>query len=45
MSAEFVDTNILIYAHDKTSPEKQRIAVDLLQRLFAESPPASAHRY
>ncbi len=33
MSAEFVDTNILIYAHDSSSGGKQRIARDLLRRL------------
>lgn len=36
MSAEFVDTNILVYAHDKTSPGKQRISIDLLERLSAD---------
>ena len=36
MSVEFVDTNILVYAHDRTSPNKQRISIDLLERLDAE---------
>ena len=34
MSGEFVDTNILVYAHDKTAGEKRKIASDLLLRLF-----------
>jgi len=33
MSAEFVDTNVLIYAYDSSSGKKQRIARDLLRRL------------
>jgi len=36
MSAEFVDTNIFVYAHDKTSPGKQKISIELLERLSAE---------
>ena len=36
MSAEFVDTNILIYAHDRSMGRKHERAVDLLTRLFAE---------
>jgi len=35
MSVEFVDTNILVYAHDGAAGEKHRRAVDLLGRLFA----------
>jgi predicted nucleic acid-binding protein len=31
---EFVDTNILIYAFDRTAGEKHRIAVDLVTRLW-----------
>ena len=34
MSAEFVDTNVLIYAHAPGSGSKQSIALDLIQRLF-----------
>jgi len=33
MSAEFVDTNILIYAHDGGAGSKHRRAVELLERL------------
>jgi hypothetical protein len=33
MSVEFVDTNILVYAHDRSAGEKQRIAADLVLRL------------
>ena len=33
MSAEFVDTNVLIYAVDSSAGPKQRIAQDLLLRL------------
>jgi predicted nucleic acid-binding protein len=36
MSAEFVDTNILIYAHDGGAGEKHRKSVGLLTRLFEE---------
>ncbi len=36
MSAEFVDTNVLVYAHDGGAGEKHRRAVDLLTRLFDE---------
>jgi len=28
----FLDTNILIYAHDKTEPEKQEIAIQLVRK-------------
>jgi len=34
MSAEFVDTNILIYAHDGGAGSKHEQAVELLERLF-----------
>lgn len=34
MSAEFVDTNILIYSLDRSARKKQRIALALLDRLF-----------
>ncbi len=30
----FVDTNILIYAHDKKSPQKRKIASELLESLW-----------
>jgi len=36
MSAEFVDTNILIYAHDRGAGAKHDRAVDLLERLFED---------
>jgi predicted nucleic acid-binding protein len=36
MSVEFVDTNVLIYAHDRSTGRKHEKAVDLLSRLFAE---------
>lgn len=35
MSAEFVDTNILVYAHDSSSPRKQQICIELVDRLSA----------
>ena len=38
MSApEFLDTNILVYAYDSSSPEKQQIAQDLIRRALAGS--------
>jgi predicted nucleic acid-binding protein len=36
MSAEFVDTNILIYAHDSSAGRKHQRSVELLARLFEE---------
>ena len=33
---EFVDTNILIYAFDRSAGAKHRIAVDLVKRLWTE---------
>lgn len=36
MSAEFVDTNILIYAHDGGAGMKHAKSVDLLARLFEQ---------
>ena len=33
---EFVDTNILIYAFDRSAGEKRRIAVELVTRLWLE---------
>jgi predicted nucleic acid-binding protein len=36
MSVEFVDTNILLYAHDRSAGHKHQNAVDLLTRLFDE---------
>lgn len=33
MSAEFLDTNVLVYAHDRTAGAKRRIAADLLTAL------------
>ena len=34
MSVEFIDTNILIYAHDGSAGPKHTASVDLLTRLF-----------
>lgn len=36
MSVEFIDTNVLIYAHDGGAVPKHTQAVDLLTRLFEE---------
>ena len=36
MSVEFVDTNILVYAHDRSAGKKHEKAVELLVRLFEE---------
>lgn len=36
MSVEFIDTNVLIYAHDVTAGRKHAQAVALLERLVAE---------
>ena len=36
MSAEFVDTNVLVYAHDGGAGRKHTRSVDLLERLFEE---------
>ncbi len=36
MSAEFVDTNILVYAHDGGAGAKHEASVSLLGRLFEE---------
>jgi predicted nucleic acid-binding protein len=35
MSGEFVDTNIFVYAHDSSSPRKQQISIELIDRLSA----------
>ncbi len=32
----FFDTNVLIYTDDRAAPEKQRIALDLLEQAFLE---------
>lgn len=37
MSAEFIDTNVLIYAHDGGAGAKHARAVELLARLFEEA--------
>jgi len=37
MSGEFVDTNILVYAHDKSAGGKREAAADLLLRLLDDS--------
>ncbi|MEO8098777.1 MAG: PIN domain-containing protein [Acidobacteriota bacterium] len=34
MTFEFVDTNILLYAHEKEASEKQRVSSKLLERLI-----------
>jgi predicted nucleic acid-binding protein len=34
MSAEFVDTNILVYAHDRSAGNKHGSSIELLKRLF-----------
>jgi predicted nucleic acid-binding protein len=36
MSAEFIDTNILVYAHDHSAGVKRAAAAALLQRLFEQ---------
>ena len=36
MSAEFVDTNVLIYAHDGGAGRKQEASIELIGRLFEE---------
>jgi predicted nucleic acid-binding protein len=36
MSAEFVDSNILVYAHDPTTPAKHDRARSLVERLWLE---------
>jgi predicted nucleic acid-binding protein len=36
MSAEFVDTNVLVYAHDGGAGAKHAKSIDLLSRLFEE---------
>lgn len=36
MSVEFIDTNILVYAHDASAGAKHSAAVSLLERLFEE---------
>ena len=36
MSGEFVDSNVLVYAHDQSAGEKQAAAKDLLKRLWKE---------
>ena len=37
MTVEFVDTNILVYAHDVSAGVKHTAAVDLLARLFKQN--------
>jgi predicted nucleic acid-binding protein len=36
MSAEFVDSNVLVYAHDPTTPAKHERARALIERLWIE---------
>ena len=36
MSAEFIDTNVLVYAHEAAAGVKHRKAVELFTRLFEE---------
>lgn len=33
---EFIDTNVLAYAHDERDPQKQAVARELIQRLLRE---------
>jgi predicted nucleic acid-binding protein len=35
MSVDFVDTNILVYAHDAAAPPKRALALELIGRLSA----------
>ncbi len=37
MSVEFVDTNVLVYAHDGGAGKKHRKSVELLARLFEDT--------
>jgi predicted nucleic acid-binding protein len=37
MSVEFVDTNVLVYAHDRGAGDKHDKAVDLLTELFEQA--------
>ena len=37
MSGEFIDTNVLIYAQDSTTPAKHEIAIALMDRLYGEN--------
>jgi predicted nucleic acid-binding protein len=37
MSAEFIDTNVLVYAHDGGAGQRHDRSVDLLKRLFEEA--------
>jgi predicted nucleic acid-binding protein len=34
--ASFIDANVFVYAESKSEPQKQRIAVDLLRKLYVE---------
>lgn len=36
MSAEFVDSNVLVYAYDPTTPAKHRAARQLMERLWSD---------
>lgn len=36
MSVEFVDTNVLVYAHDRSQGSRHHLAVELLSRLVEE---------
>ncbi len=36
MSAEFIDTNVLVYAYDPTTADRHEKARDLVSRLWAE---------
>ena len=42
MSAEFVDTNVLVYAHDASAGAKHAKAVDLLTRLVRDEVAAAS---
>lgn len=41
---EFLDTNVLTYAHDRRDPSKQRIARDLIERLLRERRGVVSHQ-
>jgi len=40
MSVEFVDTNVLVYAHDPQMGNKQAAAIELVARLAVNAPGA-----
>ncbi len=44
MNAEFVDSNILVYANDQTTPAKHDRARSLVERLWLRGQAGSAFR-